>query len=178
LGKKEEEKKDGNGCHFSCNLLRTVLILRVFPTFVQQKPNIAFRAPPQHRIMETKKWGDAEEEEDWAELPNMEVYEDEKAGTKTTITYQFNAMGKMEKVTSKYQLKTKTKRVSKSVAKRSGWSKFGRTAGETSDFCTIVSKDEVNIQVSLLLEYFTIIIETYYPTEFGASPKGSGRLEV
>jgi hypothetical protein len=61
----------------------------------------------------TGDWADLDENED-VELPQPEVIEDEKAGTKTVIEYRLENGNKV-KVTTKYKVSTKVKKVSKKV---------------------------------------------------------------
>ena len=62
-------------------------------------------------------WVDIEENEGEEDtyLPPPEVIEDEKAGTKTVVEYRLEPNGQKVKVTSKYRVVTKTKKVSKKV---------------------------------------------------------------
>jgi hypothetical protein len=64
----------------------------------------------------TTNWVDIEETEgDDTYLPPPEVIEDEKSGTKTVIEYRIEPSGQKVKVTSKFKVVTKTKKVSKNV---------------------------------------------------------------
>ncbi|KAH9250078.1 hypothetical protein BASA81_012124 [Batrachochytrium salamandrivorans] len=88
-------------------------------------------------------WGD---EDEGIDIPPTEIFEDEKTGIKTMIEYKLDANNTVQKVTTKYQIKLKTKRVSKSVASRAALPKFGRIATQNNDFTTILSKDELKIE--------------------------------
>jgi translation initiation factor 3 subunit G len=78
-------------------------------------------------------------------LPPPQVIEDEKAGTKTVISYRLEPNGQKVKVTSKFKIATKTKKVSARVAERASWGKFGKSL-TTNDAQTIVSRDEIRIE--------------------------------
>lgn len=92
-----------------------------------------------------KQWAD-DEEEVAIELPENEYYEDEESGIKTVIEYTLDSKKKIQKTTTKYAMKTRTKKVSQSVAERANWKKFGKTANQSSDHTTIVSKEEFKIE--------------------------------
>ena len=65
----------------------------------------------------TTNWVDIEEGEGGVDtyLPPPEVIEDEKSGTKTVIEYRIEPNGQKVKVTRKFKVVTKTKKVSKNV---------------------------------------------------------------
>jgi len=93
-----------------------------------------------------KNWVDIEENDTVdTYLPPPEIIEDEKTGTKTIIEYRIEPNGQKVKVTSKFKVVTKTKKVSKDVAERAKWSKFGRSV-TGNDAQTIVSRDEIRIE--------------------------------
>jgi translation initiation factor 3 subunit G len=90
-------------------------------------------------------WVDIEENEGEEDtyLPPPEITEDDKTGIKTVVEYRLEPNGQKVKVTSKFRVVSKTKKVSKKVAERSSWKKFG---GSRSDAQTIVSRDEIRIE--------------------------------
>ena len=80
--------------------------------------------------MATSSWGEMEEKQqqkmNWVDieeneggedtyLPPPEITEDEKTGVKTVVEYRLEPNGTKSKVTCKYRIVTKTKKVSKNV---------------------------------------------------------------
>ena len=75
--------------------------------------------------MATSSWGEMEEKQqqkmNWVDieedtyLPPPEITEDEKTGVKTVVEYRLEPNGTKSKVTCKYRIVTKTKKVYKNV---------------------------------------------------------------
>ncbi|GJD11884.1 Eukaryotic translation initiation factor 3 subunit G [Galdieria sulphuraria] len=93
-----------------------------------------------------REWAD---EDDFSnKLPPLEEWYDEE-GLKHVVEYHFNEENKLVKTTKVFRVKKETKQVSKSVAERRHWKKFGdcqRAPPGPEPGVTAVSLDDVSIE--------------------------------
>ncbi|GJQ12741.1 hypothetical protein GpartN1_g4532.t1 [Galdieria partita] len=93
-----------------------------------------------------REWAD--EDDSSNKLPPREEWYDEE-GLKHVVEYHINEENKLVKTTKVFGVKKETKQVSKSVAERRGWKKFGdcqRAPPGPEPGVTAVSLDDVSIE--------------------------------
>lgn len=93
-------------------------------------------------------WGDEVDYPASGGIPPQEVIQNGD-GTKTVIDYGMSEEGYLSKTVSVIRVEKVTKTVSKSVAARKGWAKFGDCAGKSAGLekgISTVSIDEINIE--------------------------------
>lgn len=94
-------------------------------------------------------WGDDGLEDDY--LPPKQVTAPDANGIKTIIEYKYNSDGKKVKISTKVKEVQVSKKVSKKIAERKQWIKFGDVTGKgdpgtIDENATIVSMDVVRIE--------------------------------